>query len=131
MPFDKTQDNFRSAEIAVFPFNFLGPKTHSVKKTAAKTVKTAKTLDSERRVWYSGDTGQSTGVDGRSRLGMTKGERRKRASKEVAVYEGDSGVERTPGQVKRIKSKVANDLHRKVSMSRMRLPAAPWASPGD
>ncbi len=47
------------------------------------------------------------------------------------MYEGDSGVERTPGQVKRIKSKVANDLHRKVSMSRMRLPAAPWVSPGD
>ncbi len=65
------------------------------------------------------------------RLGMTKGESRKRASKEVAVYEGDSGVECTPGQVKRIKSKVANDLHRKVRMGRMQLPAAPWVSPGD
>jgi hypothetical protein len=56
LPFDKTQDNFRTAEIAVFSFAFLGSKTPSVKKTAAKTVKTAKTLDSERRVWYSGDT---------------------------------------------------------------------------
>ncbi len=65
LPFYKTQDNFHSVEIAVFPFNFLGSKTPSVKKTAAKTVETAKTLDRERRVWYSGDTGQSTGVDGR------------------------------------------------------------------
>ncbi len=47
------------------------------------------------------------------------------------MYEGDSGVERTPGQVRRIKSKVANDLHRKVSMGKMQLPAAPWVSPGD
>ncbi len=50
MPFDKTQDNFHSAEIAVFPFNFWGSKTPSVKKTAAKTVKTAKTLDLNPRV---------------------------------------------------------------------------------
>ena len=35
LPFDKTQDNFRTAEIAVFPFAFLGSKTPSVKKTAA------------------------------------------------------------------------------------------------
>ncbi len=50
MPFDKTQDNFHSAEIAVFPFDFLGSKTPSVEKTAAKTVKTAKTLDLNPRV---------------------------------------------------------------------------------
>jgi len=50
LPFDKTQDNFRTAEIAVFPFNFLGSKTPSVKKTAARTVKTAKTLDLNPRV---------------------------------------------------------------------------------
>ena len=50
MPFDKTQDNFHSAEIAVFPFDFLGSKTPSVKKTAARTVKTAKTLDLNPRV---------------------------------------------------------------------------------
>ena len=50
LPFDKTQDNFHSAEIAVFPFAFWGSKTPSVKKTAAKTVKTAKTLDLNPRV---------------------------------------------------------------------------------
>ncbi len=50
LPFDKTQDNFHSAEIAVFPFAFLGSKTPLVKKTAARTVKTAKTLDLNPRV---------------------------------------------------------------------------------
>ena len=50
LPFDKTQDNFHSAEIAVFPFHFWGSKTPSVEKTAARTVKTAKTLDLNPRV---------------------------------------------------------------------------------
>jgi hypothetical protein len=50
LPFDKTQDNFHGAEIAVFPFAFLGSKTPSVEKTAARTVKTAKTLDLNPRV---------------------------------------------------------------------------------
>ncbi len=50
LPFDKTQDNFHSAEIAVFPFDFLGSKSPSVRKTAAKPVKTAKTLDLNPRV---------------------------------------------------------------------------------
>jgi len=54
LPFDKTQDNFHSAEIAVFPFDFLGSKTPSVKKTAAKT---AKTLDLNPRV----DVGKTLG----------------------------------------------------------------------
>ncbi len=51
--------------------------------------------------------------------------------REVIAYEPDRRGDDNRGQVKRIKSKVANDLHRKVSMSRMRLPAAPWASPGE
>jgi hypothetical protein len=88
-----------------------------------------------RPAGYGGQAGCQWGSENRNPPAPVRPagelEKRKMASKEVAVYEGDSGVERTPGQVKRIKSKVANDLHRKVSMSRMRLPAAPWASPGD
>ena len=162
LPFDKTQDNFHSAEIAVFPFAFLGSKTPSVKKNRRKNRKNCENLRLESQGWcredagrldrgeargekwtatrlrpagYGGQAGCQWGSKNRNPPAPVRPagelEKRKRASKEVAVYEGDSGVERTPGQVKRIKSKVANDLHRKVSMSRMRLPAAPWASLGD
>ncbi len=71
MPFDKTQDNFHSAEIAVFPFNFLGSKTPSVKETAAKTVKTAKTLDLNARVGVGKVLGSRT--EGSARRKTEKG----------------------------------------------------------
>ncbi len=72
LPFDKTQDNFHSAEIAVFPFNFLGSKTPSVKKTAAKTVKTAKTLDLNPRVGVGKTLGGWTEGSARRKVDSAK-----------------------------------------------------------
>ncbi len=69
LPFDKTQDNFHSAEIAVFPFAFLGSKTPSVKKTAAKT---AKTLDLNPRVG-----------GGKTLRGWTEGSARRKTEKGI------------------------------------------------